>query len=80
MTTSLVTRQPGDAGARGAAAHAQEGAVQVRDLMTADPITTRAEASVLEARQLMMDKRIRHLLITEGSKLLGAAIRAEEEP
>jgi len=54
--------------------------VQVRDLMTADPITTRAEASVLEARQLMMDKRIRHLLITEGSKLLGAAIRAEEEP
>ena len=45
--------------------------MQVRDLMTADPITTRAEASVLEARQLMMDKRIRHLLITEGSKLLG---------
>jgi len=39
--------------------------------MTADPITTRAEASVLEARQLMMDKHIRHLLITEGSKLLG---------
>ena len=45
--------------------------MQVRDLMTADPITTRAEASVLEARQLMMDKHIRHLLITEGSKLLG---------
>lgn len=45
--------------------------MQVRDLMTADLITTRAEASVLEARQLMMDKRIRHLLITEGPQLLG---------
>jgi acetoin utilization protein AcuB len=45
--------------------------VNVRDLMTANPITTGPETPVLEARQVMIDKRIRHLLIVEGSKLLG---------
>jgi acetoin utilization protein AcuB len=45
--------------------------MNVSDLMTASPITTRPETAVLEARQLMIDKRIRHLLITEGPKLLG---------
>jgi acetoin utilization protein AcuB len=45
--------------------------VNVRDLMTTDPITTGPETPVLEARQLMIDKRIRHLLIVEGAKLLG---------
>jgi acetoin utilization protein AcuB len=39
--------------------------------MTTDPITTGPETPVLEARQLMIDKRIRHLLIVEGAKLLG---------
>jgi len=43
----------------------------VRDLMTPSPITTGPETPVLEARQLMIDKRIRHLLIVEGAKLLG---------
>jgi acetoin utilization protein AcuB len=45
--------------------------VNVRDLMTTDPITTGPETPVLEARQLVIDKRIRHLLIVEGAKLLG---------
>jgi len=45
--------------------------VNVRDLMTTDPITTGPQTPVLEARQLMIDKRIRHLLIVEGPKLLG---------
>jgi acetoin utilization protein AcuB len=45
--------------------------MNVKDLMTAGPITTRPETAVLEARQLMIDKRIRHLLIAEGPKLLG---------
>lgn len=45
--------------------------MNVSDLMTTSPITVSPETSVLEARQLMIDKRIRHLLITEGSKLLG---------
>jgi acetoin utilization protein AcuB len=39
--------------------------------MTTDPITTGPQTPVLEARQLMIDKRIRHLLIVEGPKLLG---------
>ena len=45
--------------------------MNVQDLMTTDPITTGPQTPVLEARQLMIDKRIRHLLIVEGPKLLG---------
>jgi acetoin utilization protein AcuB len=43
----------------------------VKELMTQSPITTGTGTPVLEARQLMVDKRIRHLLVTEGTKLLG---------
>jgi len=43
----------------------------VAELMTPSPITTKPETPVLEARQLMIQKRIRHLLIAEGPKLLG---------
>ena len=39
--------------------------------MTADLITTGPDTPVLEARGLMNDKRIRHLLVTGGPKLLG---------
>jgi len=39
--------------------------------MTATPITTGPDTPVLEARQLMLGKRIRHLLITDGPKLVG---------
>jgi len=45
--------------------------MKVRDLMTAAPITTGPDTGVLEARQLMLGKRIRHLLITDGPKLVG---------
>src|SRR5437773_1077912 len=45
--------------------------MKVGDLMTVCPITTRPETPVLEARQVMVDKRIRHLLVTDGPKLLG---------
>jgi len=45
--------------------------MKVGDLMTVCPITTRPETPVLEARQVMVDKRIRHLLVTDGQKLLG---------
>ena len=45
--------------------------MNVQDLMTTDPITTGPQTPVLEARQQMIDKRIRHLLIVEGAKLLG---------
>jgi acetoin utilization protein AcuB len=45
--------------------------MNVESLMTTPPITTSPDMPVLEARQLMVDKRIRHLLVTDGSKLLG---------
>jgi acetoin utilization protein AcuB len=45
--------------------------MNVRDLMMTDLITTGPETSMLEARRLMNDKRIRHLLVTDGPKLLG---------
>jgi acetoin utilization protein AcuB len=45
--------------------------MNVRDLMTTNPITVGPETPVLDARQLMIDKHFRHVLITEGPKLLG---------
>jgi acetoin utilization protein AcuB len=45
--------------------------MHVSELMTAPPITSGPDMPVVEARQLMIGKRIRHLLVTEGSKLLG---------
>jgi acetoin utilization protein AcuB len=45
--------------------------MDVSELMTAPPITASPDMPVLEARQLMIDKRIRHLLVTEGPNLLG---------
>ena len=43
----------------------------VKELMTPSPITTRPATPVLEARQLMIEKRIRHLLVAEEGELLG---------
>jgi acetoin utilization protein AcuB len=45
--------------------------MDVSELMTAPAITAAPGMPVLEARQLMIDKRIRHLLVTEGPTLLG---------
>jgi len=45
--------------------------MNVSGLMTAPAITAGPDMPVLEARQLMVGRRIRHLLITEGGKLLG---------
>jgi len=47
------------------------GMVQIRDLMTAKPVTVDLDTPVLEARQIMLGKRIRHLLVTDGPKLAG---------
>jgi len=43
----------------------------VTELMTPSPITIGPNTPVLEARQLMIQKRIRHLLVAEAGKLLG---------
>ena len=45
--------------------------MKVHDIMTISCITAPATMPVLEARQLMLEKRIRHLLVTDGPKLLG---------
>jgi acetoin utilization protein AcuB len=45
--------------------------MKVRDLMTTTPITTGPDTPVLDARQTMVGKRIRHLLVTDGPKLVG---------
>ena len=45
--------------------------MRVSDLMTIDRITVTPKTPVLEARQLMLEKRIRHLLVTDGPKLAG---------
>jgi acetoin utilization protein AcuB len=45
--------------------------MNVADLMSVAPITAGPQTPVLEARQLMLDRRIRHLLVTEGPKLVG---------
>ncbi len=45
--------------------------MRVQDLMTTLCITAPPAMPVLEARQLMLEKRIRHLLVTDGPKLVG---------
>jgi len=39
--------------------------------MTATPITVAPETSVVDARHLMATRRIRHLLVAEGTRLVG---------
>ena len=45
--------------------------MRVRELMTGAPITVTPDAPVFEARQLMLKERIRHLVVTEGTRLVG---------
>lgn len=44
---------------------------KVRDLMTASCVTAPPTMPVVEARQLMLQKRIRHLLVMDGPTLAG---------
>ena len=45
--------------------------MNVRDLMTPNPITVGPDTGVFEARQLMLKERIRHLLVVEHGRLVG---------
>lgn len=45
--------------------------MRVRDLMTRTVITAPPDMPVLEARQLMQQKGIRHLMVTDGERMLG---------
>ena len=44
---------------------------RVRNLMTLTSVTVPPTMPVLEARHLMLEKKIRHLPVTDGSKLVG---------
>jgi acetoin utilization protein AcuB len=43
----------------------------VRDVMTPKPITVDPSTPILEARQRMADRRIRHLVVTESARVVG---------
>ncbi|HET7340963.1 MAG TPA: adenylyl-sulfate kinase [Methylomirabilota bacterium] len=49
----------------------EESAMKVRELMSAKPITVDPETPMLEARQRMVDERIRHLIVAEGTRVVG---------
>jgi CBS domain-containing protein len=43
----------------------------VRDIMTQEPVTAHPTDSVSECMQVMTDKRVRHLPVMEGAKMVG---------
>ena len=45
--------------------------MRVRDLMTVKPITVSPETPMLQARQRMVDERIRHLIVVEHGRVVG---------
>jgi len=45
--------------------------VQARDLMTREPLMVPIDTPVVEARRMMVERRIRHLLVTDGGRLAG---------
>lgn len=49
----------------------EEATVRVRDLMTKNPLTVSLDMPVVEARRMMLEHRIRHLLVMDGTRLAG---------
>jgi len=45
--------------------------MRVCELMTAKPITVDPKTPMLEARQRMVEKRIRHLVVVENARVVG---------
>ncbi|SRR6266508_4403190 len=45
--------------------------MRVRELMTAKPITVDPKTPMLEARQRMVEERIRHLVVVENARVVG---------
>ena len=43
----------------------------VRDIMTSDPVTIAADASIVEAARLMRDEDIGDVLVLDGDELIG---------
>src|SRR5438105_4973991 len=49
----------------------KEDPVQARDLMTREPLTVPIDMPVVDARRMMVERRIRHLLVTDDGRLAG---------
>jgi CBS domain-containing protein len=45
--------------------------VKVRELMTREPLSVSVDTPVVDARRMMLEHRIRHLLVTDGGRLAG---------
>lgn len=45
--------------------------MRVKDLISRTPVTVGRATPVLEARRMMLERRVRHLLVTENDKLVG---------
>ena len=45
--------------------------MRVKDLISRTPVTVGRETPVLEARRMMLERRVRHLLVTEHERLVG---------
>jgi CBS domain-containing protein len=45
--------------------------VKVRELMTREPLTVSVDTPLVDARRTMLERRIRHLLVTQGGRLMG---------
>jgi acetoin utilization protein AcuB len=45
--------------------------MRVKDLVSRTPVTVGRATPVLEARRMMLERRVRHLLVTENEKLVG---------
>ena len=45
--------------------------MRVKDLIDRTPVTVGRETPVLEARRMMLERRVRHLLVTEHERLVG---------
>ncbi|MBI5880082.1 MAG: CBS domain-containing protein [Chloroflexi bacterium] len=49
----------------------------VRDWMTPNPVTIGPKSRLPQARKLMLEKRIRRLLVVEGGRLVGIVTRGD---
>jgi acetoin utilization protein AcuB len=45
--------------------------MRVKELISRPPVTVGRETPVLEARRTMLERRVRHLLVTEHERLVG---------
>jgi acetoin utilization protein AcuB len=43
----------------------------VRELMTKSPLTVALDTPIIDARRMMTERRIRHLLVSDGGRLAG---------